>query len=330
LKLGNSTKAIESLERAQALSHPHADSLLEMVKIANFAGPPADRFRLGDRVRIKALGRSGTIAEILMAGPYVVRVDGTSDKIYAEFWELILLHSLEQALSDSSDDSHDQDEIQEDDHDEHRAKQIAFELDATNPHTAAVSQRCDSDLNAAVGEMVLKRQLAKVGIHVLLLKVSRRPGGLREALLASPDLSPCRHALEEHGFAVKLRSGAYVFVRPENYQPTMEAIRLQGRKLYPNNIIADVELEKVVKDVVRSLPGRDKVYTKRGVEVIPLAFPSAVASSNYRVSVRRTFIDISVPSSLCSAQASGQRTASTTDAEHSKGANPRTKANPKK
>lgn len=332
-KLGDFVRACECLGRAQAAGHPQAESMLEMLKIGERHA--TDTFRLGDRVQLGEVdgtvglqfnGCIGIIADIPLAGPYGVKVRGVTDLIQVEFWHLIKLNSTSQPSWDSSDSS----EEMEDRDVEETGKQTAIELDATNPHTAAASQRCDSGLNAQVSDTVLRYRPADVGVKVLLLKLSRRPSALQDVLLQSHELSDCRNALEECGYSVKLSSGAYVFVRPEHYAATLEAIRIQGKKLYPNNILVDVELEMMVTEVVRGLPGREKVYT-RSREVTPLAFASAVTSFDFKVSIRRTFIEIHVPSSLRSEKASGPRTASTTDAgEQRKGTNPRKETSSRK
>merc|ERR1719247_3270226 len=92
---------------------------------------------------------------------------------------------------------------------------------------------------------------ADSGPRVVLLKFSRRPRSLGEALLNAPELADCIQALQSHGFHVELQSGAKVFVHPEHYEATLEAIRLGGWTLFPNHVVTEVHLEEVVLGIVK-------------------------------------------------------------------------------
>lgn len=179
-------------------------------------------------------------------------------------------------------------------------------------------------VNAQVSEALLRSGLADSGPRVLLLKLSRRPAALRSLLLEAPELAACRCALESHEFPVELPSGAKIFVRPEHYMPTLEVVRSQGWKLYPDHMFADVDLEPTIMCLLDQLRDRPHSVHSRRTDVVPLAFAQAACRANVEIHVSRTFISIHVPSSLCTSSVSGApHTASTTDAEPRKVANHR-------
>jgi len=198
------------------------------------------------------------------------------------------------------------------------AVQACMEADARETsglHTA-------SNMNAQVSAALSQTVSAGEGPRVWLLKLSRRPSALRELLLQAPELAECRSAMEQQGFAIELSSGAKVFVDVELYEATLEAIRLAGWALHPNHIIVTEALEPVVHQVLRQLRGREHVHLKDS-RPLPIAFPDSAAKSGYRIEVTRTFIHVTLPSSMRSESQTGVRTVSTTDADPKKGGNPR-------
>lgn len=177
-------------------------------------------------------------------------------------------------------------------------------------------------MNAQVSAALSQTVSAREGPRVWLLKLSRRPAALRELLLQASELAECRDAMDQHGFACELSSGAKAFVDVELYEATLEAIRLAGWTLHPNHIIVTEALEPVVHQVLRQLRGREHVHLK-DTRPVPLAFPDTVAKSEYRIEVTRTFIHVILPSSMRSESQAGVRTVSSTDANPKKGGNPR-------
>merc|ERR1719271_2021141 len=75
-----------------------------------------------------------------------------------------------------------------------------------------------AEVNAQISSALLHSADADSGPRVVLLKFSRRPRSLSEALLNAPELADCIQALQLHGFHVELQSGAKVFVHPEHYK----------------------------------------------------------------------------------------------------------------
>jgi len=180
----------------------------------------------------------------------------------------------------------------------------------------------EPDVNAQLSRALLQSRPPVLGPHVILLTFSRSPQSFRETLLQASELEACRQALEVAGFAVELPSGAKVFVEPQHYLPTVEAVRLGGWTLMHQHVLVDPELADAVIGLVLALPGREKIRP-RGAKVLPVGFATAVTEMNAEVYVSKDFINIRVPSSLCSDVGTGLRTASTTDADERKGKNHR-------
>merc|ERR1719482_1640490 len=177
-----------------------------------------------------------------------------------------------------------------------------------------------AEVNAQISSALLHSADADSGPRVVLLKFSRRPRALGEALLHAPELADCIQALQSHGFQVELQSGAKVFVHPEHYEATLEAIRLGGWTLFPNHVVTEVHLEEVVLGIVKKLrrESGESVHPK-GSRVVPLGFATAAAQQDSEVRVARTFIEIRLPTSLYSTSHTGPRPASTTDMDPRKG-----------
>lgn len=182
----------------------------------------------------------------------------------------------------------------------------------------------NSEANAHVSDALLGTRADELGPKVVLLAFSRSPHAFRMVFQQAPELESCRRALTMYNFALELESGTKMLVRPEHYNPTLEAIRLAGWHLSHQHVFVDVELEKVVIGLLQSLPGREKVHP-RGVASVPLAFASATSSMEADVTISRTFVNIRVPSSMRSSDGTGLCTVSTTDADKRKGKNKRGK-----
>lgn len=200
--------------------------------------------------------------------------------------------------------------------------QPAIECSLRNAREAAVTWQGESDVNAQVSD-ALVRSPALNGPRVVLLTFTRSPRAFREALLeATGELAECRRALDEAGLAVEHVSGAKMLVQPWQYEPALEALRLCKLTLLHQHVVVDPSLADSVESLVRGLPRRNKVYM-RDTNVLPLGSAAAIGQMDVPVSVSKTFIDIRVPSSLCSTISLGPRTVSTTDANPRKGPNPR-------
>jgi len=170
-------------------------------------------------------------------------------------------------------------------------------------------------VNAQISDALLQSSAAHEGPQVLCLKFSRASAEMSQLLLDSDELAPCQAALADQGLPVELPSGAKIFVRPDHHGPALAAAQLHGWALRKSEVIVDLELEEVVLNLVRRLPGRLSIYPK-GKDVLPLGLAEAAAASDLDLSVTRTFLQIRVPSSLRSETDIGApRTVSTTDAD---------------
>lgn len=201
--------------------------------------------------------------------------------------------------------------------------QVAIEASLQEAGGSSV-YRNECNVNAQVSDALLRSRAGEQRPHILL-KFSRSPQTFLQSLLKAPELADCRHALDEHGLSVQLEGGAKAFVKPENYQAVMKAIYLGGWKLYTEHVVVDPDLDALVVDIVKRMPKKEKVYP-RSRSVIPTGLAGmAACDDGCRITVTRTFIHISVPSSMCSTQSDGPKTATTTDADDRKSKNPRRK-----
>jgi len=152
-------------------------------------------------------------------------------------------------------------------------------------------------INAQVSNALVRSSPADDGPRVVLLKFSRPSSAMRQSLLEADELASCRATLESHGLPVELESGAKIFVRPNNYDPALTAIRLYGLTLYKNHVLVDPELEEVVLQLVQQLHGQSFTYPKcRGV--VPLGLAEWTATPDGNLNITRTFIQIQIPNSI--------------------------------
>lgn len=156
------------------------------------------------------------------------------------------------------------------------------------------------------------------------------------------------------GFQTELTSGAHIFVKSKDYHPVCDAIVREGWQLQRRHVVVTREFEDVVIAAVKELASKLQVRLKRrtsstvsSLSVGSSAFGAAhvdlhasycaeqqmeSGSENEKSGrapefiyvVKRTFIHIPVPASLYSGPSSGQKTASTGDA------NPRVHFSPRK
>lgn len=151
-------------------------------------------------------------------------------------------------------------------------------------------------VNGPLSAAILRRRL--VPDHFVLLEVDRTRGDLRSALLEGEALKEVRGALERSGHAVELPDcGAKVFVRPDQYAAVLTA--LADKKLQPRHIAVSAELEGVVTSII---DGAKHTSVKR--RCVAETEPTISEEPSVRVRVKRTFIHLELPSSLCSAPSS--------------------------
>lgn len=179
---------------------------------------------------------------------------------------------------------------------------------------------------------------------VSLWSFSRSPASFRQVLHMCPRLASCVQLLEDNGYPSELKSGAKLFVHPEQYEAVTQAIK--DYDLRASHIIVAQDLEDSVTAAIQSLPKKHKVYfrdaqdlhldhakesldadnTAPDCDQEPLD-PNVVTTAGIcvQVIVKRTFIHLELPSSMLS-RSCGNRTNSTTNAAirgRAEGKNPR-------
>lgn len=188
-------------------------------------------------------------------------------------------------------------------------------VDEVDAHAAAE--------NGQIADAILRSRFAASAIRVvILLEFSRDPRSYHDKLRECQELKECRDALEKAGAASELPSLAKVFVPPEMYDATMEAVRIFGLELRGRHVLVTPEFEETVKHVVH-VPGNPEKVRPTGRGIVPLGFAGASLQADAKIEVTHTFVHIKIPSSLCSERQSGPVTASTTDAHPRFGQNPR-------
>lgn len=192
-------------------------------------------------------------------------------------------------------------------------------------------------------------------VRINVLEFSRHPKAFKDALLDGEALLRCRESLATAGFTVEQTSGAKIFVPPDLFEATVFAIA--GMDLKPWHVVTSDEHLAQVLATVRGLRSRDQVREKSREKVdVPAAvcascrqpkprfqcalcrsvrycskacqkedalnhsMPCLPLNADETKLVSRTFIHIPVGSS---SGTSGQKTASTTDADSRKGPAPR-------
>jgi len=165
---------------------------------------------------------------------------------------------------------------------------------------------------------------------VVLLRFSRSPACLFQALESCPMLRECHQMLVDAGCSKQHPTGAKIFVHPWQFEPVTEA--LGSFNIKAGEIVAASEFEARIQQIAESLPKKHKVYF-RGSESIELLETGSSSSSSEEIMlekslsdeiiVERTFITIKEkPSSLFS-RSLGPKANSTTVAHCSNTRNPR-------
>mmetsp|Transcript_118998 Transcript_118998/g.379490 ORF Transcript_118998/g.379490 Transcript_118998/m.379490 type:complete len:323 (+) Transcript_118998:1313-2281(+) len=270
---------------------------------------PAGQFQVGDRVFVRGLKSTGlkfnlrfatVVKDASNSGLYAVEIDG-----FGGVWAL----KEENLLPES------------------RALEFEPLWQPLNEVTKEEDILDEAGSGSAAGMGGANAQLRSTcvaNLHqdlapaVVLLTFSRSPRSFRTILAEAVELAVCRDALAQRGCAWELRSGTKIFVKPDHYEPTLEAVRLAGWSLAHQHVIVEVELAEVVTGLLRRLPGRDSVRSQGNVKV-PFAFAAASLQFGGDIAVSKTFINIRIASSMCSADGSGHRTKSTTDTDMRKG-----------
>lgn len=143
--------------------------------------------------------------------------------------------------------------------------------------------------------------------RLVLLNFTRHPRSFEAGLMADEGLREVREALNRSGLDLRLKSGAFVFVSPDEYPVVMLAVK--GKTLTASHVIVPERLEPVVRAAVDlATSHRDNVRV-RGVQDLGFAGEDPVI-------VERTFL--SIPRALRSPAS----VANSTTAAHD-GTNPR-------
>lgn len=336
LRQGETSRARALFEQARAHGDPDAGDVLSAMSHAtgkrtgepqgssSSQGPSQPRqhppsvtvhptFKVGDRVFVHGLKSSGIQFNFRFAtvvkngsnsGRYAVDIDGV-EGVWAMKVENLVPESLALECGPLWQP----------------LNEVAQEEDILG-EAGAGSAGAMGDANAQLSNSLLANRGEGLAPAVVLLTFSRSPRSFRTILAEAVELAAYRDALAQNGCAWELKSGTKIFVKPDHYEPTLEAVRSAGWSLARQHIIVDVELAEVVPGLLRCLPGRESVRSQGAVKV-PLAFAAASLQFGSDIVVSKTFINIRSSSSMCSADGTGQRTKSTTDADPRKGKNKR-------
>jgi len=161
---------------------------------------------------------------------------------------------------------------------------------------AAPSVPVDS-LEAALGATLAAPSPATT-VTVVVLKFRRTPNCWRAALLDGPELEPCRGALRASGRDVKLPEGAKVFVRPEHYDAVHAQVRRCGMQLYTSHVLVAEDFEDLVHQALAGLRSSEQAAVRERSEFSAHAWAQLGVEWNIRV--ERTFLSVSVPTSVIS------------------------------
>lgn len=201
-------------------------------------------------------------------------------------------------------------------------------IEASIQEADAQAAAANAPLSAAILE-------SRCSPTVYLLEFSRSPSSFLEALLNHPALQACADDLAaivtdvwaEAGPPL-LKSGAKMFVNPEQVPLVLEQIRAEGWQLKPRHVIVNDQYEEaVVFRLCRASALVIAVVQKRCSEMGAFGVRSEEAlQSEWLSVVKRTFIHLPIPSSIWSGPSSGQKTASTSQAHVA--VNPRQRKRP--
>jgi TPR repeat protein len=208
----------------------------------------------------------------------------------------------------------------------------AFEHYYRTLRSAGVHLLQNRELSTAINTRVSSSLLAnrKPGRGVVVLEYTRSPAAMLRTWQESSDLERIRNDLEDAGLSWNLPNGGKIFVRPLDFPAVMSGIESQGWKLRPWHVVVAADMEDLVRGALESalatVPkkerGRCKVKQRSEVpigsgsstetlhssraQLAPQSFFVHECKAGVRKSsthgasvlVKRTFLQISLPSSL--------------------------------
>lgn len=128
-----------------------------------------------------------------------------------------------------------------------------------------------------------------------------------------------RSALEQAGFSAKLDSGAKIFVRPEVFEVVASHLTREGYSLKSSHVVVELALEQKVRTVLDVARARHSKRERGSAKVtqrieahIDTSCPDDVQFSgevDWSSMVKRTFINVPIPSSMFSGLSAHARTA---------------------
>merc|ERR1719265_1274016 len=137
--------------------------------------------------------------------------------------------------------------------------------------------------------------------RVVLVEFKRCPHGLKTALGESKALQQCRQALDDAGFNWKLPNGDMVFVSPESYRPTMQALTDETTRF---RVIVAETIEYLVEESIATV-GKGAHSKTRDVFRVDVCSSDFGSASNLlaedfvevdcEIVEKRTFLDIMRP-----------------------------------
>eukprot|EP00928_Gymnodinium_smaydae_P075972 TRINITY_DN58996_c0_g1_i1.p1 TRINITY_DN58996_c0_g1~~TRINITY_DN58996_c0_g1_i1.p1 ORF type:complete len:496 (-),score=77.76 TRINITY_DN58996_c0_g1_i1:372-1811(-) len=185
--------------------------------------------------------------------------------------------------------SHTEPVVQDVQHDEQaevihpkEAAQINAEMESGFVERIVARNDNDDTLVAAHGGAISDDDFAPFS-RLMLLNFSRHPKSFERGLMRDESLREAREALNRAGLSLRLPSGAFVFVDPDEYSAAMVA--LEGKTTTASDVIVSERLEPVVRAAVASATShRDNVRVR---EVHPLGY-----AGEDPIVVERTFLSV--------------------------------------
>lgn len=165
---------------------------------------------------------------------------------------------------------------------------------------AASMQEADARaiaVNGPLSSAILRSRL--VPDIIVVLEVDRTLRALSDTLLTCDRLADVRDALLRNGHKVELPSGAKIFVRPEQYESVIATI--EDMDLKPRHIVVSQHLDNLVSGIISKIK-RTTIKRRRITTTRPSL--GSWKSVQVNVEVRRTFIHLTIPSSLPSGPSS--------------------------